>query len=166
MSSSSDLSVLSLAELRQYPAWILDQVEQAARPARPPRWVVTLSKCGSRGELVMEVDWQSVSQLRTELASEAGSRRRGRKNWKTVPIEARIARRHNGSSQRGVTRNASTPVARRHYELEHRPSCDRRCPRAPRRGGPHGATPRGRRGPDDSSTQALRGGGESRSSTR
>src|SRR5699024_1585088 len=75
-SSSSDRSVLSLIELRQHLARILDQVEQAACPAGPPRWVVTLSKRGSRGELVVEIDRQSVSQLRTELASAAGSRRR------------------------------------------------------------------------------------------
>ncbi len=32
-----------------------------------------------------------------------------------------MARRYNGSSQRGVTRAASTPIARRHNELEHQP---------------------------------------------
>ena len=57
-SSSSDRSVLSLIELRQHLARILDQVEQAACPAGPPRWVVTLSKRGSRGELVVEIDRQ------------------------------------------------------------------------------------------------------------
>lgn len=52
-----------------------DQLEQAARPARPSHRVVVLAEDRCRLELAPEVDRQIASQSRHELAAQNSSRR-------------------------------------------------------------------------------------------
>jgi hypothetical protein len=63
-----------LVERSQHASRILDQIEQAAGPSRPPLWILSLRERRGRRELVLEVDRQSASQGRTELSAQDGSR--------------------------------------------------------------------------------------------